>query len=329
MTHPAFNGILGQERVLNVLSDAMANGRIASAYLFEGPSGVGKELTAMRLASQAVAGGHPDIEYRIANSNHPDVRVFRPREEGNRNIQVEYLREEILPVAQYAPFEASRSFLIFPEADVSFPQKHPEAANAILKPLEEPRPGVTFILIAERPDRLLPTIRSRCQRLRFSRLPNSVVDSILEATGAPAQARSITTHLAQGSADKALALAQDGLAEELFRTAKEIDQAVDARRPGDIVNLADDLAKSDRYASLLQTLHAYYRDVAAAGLGVAESSWGFRHEADHLRERAARLPPARAAARAELLQATLRILESNANPTLCMDQLLFRLRDAR
>jgi len=283
----------------------------------------------MRLASQAVSDGHPDIEYRIANANHPDVRVFRPRDEGNRNIQVEYLREEILPVAQYAPFEAPRSFLVFPEADVSFPQKHPEAANAILKPLEEPRPGVSFILIAERPDRLLPTIRSRCQRLRFSRLTNAIVDGILENAGASPDSRAITTHLAQGSADRALALAEDGLAEELFQTAKRIDQTVDARKPGDVVNLADELAKSDRHELLLETLHAYYRDIAAAGLDTPESTWGFRHEAEHLRERAQRLSPSRAAGRAALLRESLRLLETNANPTLAMDELLFRLREAR
>src|SRR5690554_6974860 len=130
----------------------------------------------MALASHAVARGDEGLLERIRRGNHPDVRVFRPRDEGARNLPVEVIREQVLPVAQFAPFEASGAFLIFPEADVSFPEAHPEAANAFLKTLEEPPKGVHFILLAERPDRLLQTTRSRCQRVRFAPLAPDLLE---------------------------------------------------------------------------------------------------------------------------------------------------------
>ena len=325
----AFADIHGQDVVLRALQDAVGRDRLASAYLFDGPSGIGKTLVASRLATLCVAGSDPDSAHRIASGNHPDVRIFRPRDEGHRNIQVEFLREEVLPVCMHAPFEAERAFLIFPEADISFPSHHPEAANAILKTLEEPRPGVTFILTAERPDRLLPTIRSRCQRIRFARLSDDIIDSILQEHGVPAETRRVSVQLADGSADRALALAEDGLSQELFELAMRTDGVVDARKPGVIINLADELGKSDRLALLLETLYAFYRDVAAAGVGLEEERWGFRHEADTIRQRAQTLSPGRASGRAALLRENIEILEGNANPTLLMDALLFKLRQAR
>ena len=104
---------------------------------------------------------------------------------------------------------------------------------------------------------------------------------------------------------------------------------MDARQPGNQVDLADELGKSEQRGLLLETLHAFYRDVAAAGVGIEEQGWGFRHEAATIRKRAESLSPARAAARAAVLRDNMLILESNANPTLAMNALLFELRDAR
>ena len=181
----ALDSVRAQDGAVRALQRARQHGRVASAYLFDGPSGVGKERAAVAFATDVVSGGNPHIVDRIEAEAHPDVRVFGPRDEGKRNIQVEVLRNEILPLAQFAPFEASSTFFIFPEADVSFPAFQAEAANALLKTLEEPRPNVHFILTSERPDSLLPTIRSRCQRIRFARLPDAVLRDILQSEGVP------------------------------------------------------------------------------------------------------------------------------------------------
>ena len=135
--HGYFAGIHAQPHALSVLTSALDHGRVASSYLFEGPAGVGKQLAALALAKSQLTrlGAGPATMERVASGNHPDVRVFEPRDEGKGNVQVAYLREEILPLAQYAPFEAQATFFIFPRADVSFPETHSGAANALLKTL--------------------------------------------------------------------------------------------------------------------------------------------------------------------------------------------------
>ena len=164
----SFAGIAAQEQALAILRHALDHDRVAHAYLFEGPSGVGKERAARALATALLcrtarsgAACSCSTCQRIAAGNHPDLRVFRPRDEGDRNLQVEYLRSEILPLTKFAPFEGRAAFFIFPEADLSFPEQHAEAANAMLKTLEEPPATTLIVLVTSQPYALLETIRSR------------------------------------------------------------------------------------------------------------------------------------------------------------------------
>jgi DNA polymerase-3 subunit delta' len=319
----AFASIRAQDAAVAVLERAVKNDRVASSYLFEGPSGVGKRLAALALA-KTVIGASGDVARRIDDGAYPDVRIFLPREEGKRNIQVEQLREEILPFAQYAPFEARAAFVIFPEADVSFPETPPESTNALLKTLEEPRPSVHFILLSERPDRLLPTIRSRCQRVRFGRLPNAIIDDILRARGIEDRGPAIA--LADGRADRAIALAQ-GAAAELFARALALDEACATGGPGAIVRAAEETARSDTpIATVLDALIVFYRDVAAAALGLPDEALAFRHEAATVRARAERIGAARAADRVEAIQEAQLAIERNANTEVVLDALLYEAR---
>ena len=262
---------------------------------------------------------------RIHAGSHPDVRVFRPRDEGRRNIPVDQLRQQILPVAQFAPFEASAAFLIFPEADVSFPEHPPESANAILKTLEEPRPGVHFLLLSERPDRLLPTIRSRCQRVRFSRLPPSC-SSASSRIGASSRAPGGPPSRSPTGAPTARALAEGG-ADELLEAALELDEVCTSGGPGALVRASEALVRGDtELPVVLDAWMLFSRDLAAAALGLPDEKLAFRHRADAVRERAARISPARAARRADLVRDALVALERNGNPQVVVDSLLYSAR---
>lgn len=322
----SFDGVLAQDLVLRTLRHAVASERVASAYLFEGPSGVGKERVALALAKTVIGGDHGR---RIDEGKHPDVRIFHPREEGHRNIKVEMLREEILPYAEFAPFEAKAAFLIFPEADVSFPENHPGSANALLKTLEEPKPGVTFILLAERPDRLLPTIRSRCQSVRFARLPMKVLEGLLVDSGvAPDLARSAAA-LSGGRADRAFQLCEDDAASELLDFAMRIDAATQGSRPGALLDVAEELVKRKNVELALEGLSLFYRDLARIDLGFADDALAFRSEATQMRERALRTNASQASGRAGLLREASDALESNGNRQVVLDSLMFRLRQVR
>ena len=325
----ALDSVRAQDGAVRALQRARKHGRVASAYLFDGPSGVGKERAALAFATDVVSGGNPHIVDRIEAEAHPDVRVFGPRDEGKRNIQVEVLRKEILPLAQFAPFEASSTFFIFPEADVSFPSFQPEAANALLKTLEEPRPNVHFILTSERPDSLLPTIRSRCQRIRFARLPVPVLRDILQSEGVPEESIAPAIALSAGRADVALALGKDGTVDALTDLMISVDDAVRGSGPGVLVEMSEHLARRDDLELALLTLQSYYRDVAVASLGLPAEELGFSTRAQELQERLSSVSPSAAAARVSLIHECVRSMQQNANKQVALDSLLFGLRNMR
>lgn len=325
----ALRSVRAQDGAVRALLRAREHGRVASAYVFDGPSGVGKERTALAFATDVVAAGDAHIAERIESGSHPDVRVFRPRDEGKRNIQVEVLRTEILPLAQFAPFEAASTFFIFPEADVSFPVFQPEAANALLKTLEEPRPNVHFILTSERPDSLLPTIRSRCQRVRFGRLPNAVLRDILRSEGVPEDSIAPAIALGAGRADLALALASDGAVDALTDLVMSVDDAVRGSGPGALVELAEQLARRDDLELALLTLQTFYRDLAVTSLGLPAEDLGFSARGQELQERAASTSSSAAAARVSLIHDCVRSMQRNANRQVALDSLLFGLRNLR
>jgi DNA polymerase-3 subunit delta' len=331
----SFDHVIAQPAAVRTLRRALEEERLASAYLFEGPSGVGKELAAVALGQAMLCPRSPnrgcgecDVCRRVAAETHPDVRLFRPREEGHRNIQVEYLRSEILPITQFAPFEGRAALMIFPDADVSFPDTHQEAANAILKTLEEPRARVHFALLAERPDRLLPTILSRCQRIRFGRLPRPVIERVLAEQSVPEARRSAAVALADGRADRALRIAQGDGESSILDFAIAIDRATQRRRPGTMMELAEKLARNDDPALTLETLAVFYRDVALAGLGAPSDTFAFQAQIDEVRARATSLGPAEAARRVDRIRATLALFETNAQRELSLDALLLSLAAA-
>jgi DNA polymerase-3 subunit delta' len=268
--------------------------------------------------------GACEICRRVVEGQHPDARLFTPRDEGNRNLQVEYLRSEILPLAKFAPFEGPAAFLIFAEADVCFPVQHPEAANALLKTLEEPRTNVHFVLLSERPERLLPTIRSRCQRVRFAPLPAAVLERILERRGIAPEARRPALALAAGRADRAIELCEADRAQHLLDLALQVDQAFDKADSGELLELAEQLAGSDDRKLVLDALAMFYRDVAACSLGLSDAGFAFADRAQQIAARAQSLSAAAAAARVATIETLGEDLEQrNANPEVAFDGLLF------
>ncbi len=322
MTASLRAGIIGQEEALSVLERALTQNRWPGTYLFVGPSGVGKERIALQLAISSIGEA---AEKRIRAGNHPDVRIFRPRDDGRRNLKVQTVREEILPHAISAPFEAQRSFIILPEVDVSLPLSAPAAANALLKTLEEPRAGVTFILLSERPERLLPTIRSRSQLVRFERLNDVELRELLEREGiAEGPERDAAIALSRGRADRAIGLATDGLGESLFALAKEVDAAAAGNRPRKLLDAADTLANHEHGELALECLQTYFRDLTVLAAGGDSSMTRF--QAPSMVARAQSEPAAAFAARGAMIEDTRRELEANAQPLLAMERLVFRLR---
>ncbi len=168
--------IRGQPRVVELLRRAIAQDRVPHAYLFCGPKGCGKHTTGIALAAALNCQSRPgegcgtcDACEKIFGGRHPDVRTLE-RQGAARIIPIETIRTEVVPVLAMPPHEGkARLFLIEETAALQ-----PASANALLKTLEEPPPRTHFVLGTTAPDQLLPTIRSRCQRVAFAALSPAV-----------------------------------------------------------------------------------------------------------------------------------------------------------
>src|SRR5918911_1036671 len=154
-----FEGVLGNETALRILVRALESGEVSQAYLFYGPPGVGKRMVALRFGAALVAGGDAGAEDRALRGLHPDLAEIIPQGAFTSIAQV----REIVRLATSRPFEGARRVFIL-QADTL----NVQAANALLKTLEEPEGGAVFVLLAAEREGVLPTILSRAQAVRFN-----------------------------------------------------------------------------------------------------------------------------------------------------------------
>ncbi|HOK09937.1 MAG TPA: DNA polymerase III subunit delta' [Candidatus Hydrogenedens sp.] len=178
-----FGKIQDQDTAIRILINSIKENRISHAYLFWGPDGVGKKFTAKSFAQTVLCQnienpgcGTCSICTRIGKDVHPDVSIIKPMGK-TRLISVETI-EDVNKTTQFQPYEGKRRFIIFDDAErIGIP-----AQNHFLKTLEEPVSETTFILISSNPGMILPTIRSRCQPIRFQRLRSETITTILNNT---------------------------------------------------------------------------------------------------------------------------------------------------
>jgi DNA polymerase-3 subunit delta' len=192
-----FADLIGQPRAVALLEASLARRRLAPAYLFAGPDGVGRRLAALRFLEGVLrlppqAADPVGLRRRLAQGNHPDllwveptyqhqgrlVPVSQAEAEGvNRRNPPQLRLEQVREVSRFLarrPVEASHGLVVIEAAEAMAEA----AANALLKTLEEPGHGI-LLLISAAPDRLLATIRSRCQQVPFVRLPPPLVEAVL------------------------------------------------------------------------------------------------------------------------------------------------------
>jgi DNA polymerase III delta' subunit len=233
--------IVGQVAAVRTISGAIAGGRVTHAFLFVGPGGVGKRTTALAFA-QAMncpqpAGGDAcgvcPVCSRIARGIDIDVRVFSP-------ARMEYRKDEAIEIrkdAYVTPNSGRRKFLILDTAD----RMNDEAANLLLKTIEEPPEFTVFILLAENTHRILPTIRSRTLAVSFRPLS---VEEVLKITGdriSPADARYLYP-VAKGNIGTILRLSEDRQLKELFEDIEaELNERLLKSVPASPTRIAEEL----------------------------------------------------------------------------------------
>jgi DNA polymerase III subunit delta' len=186
-----------------VLGAALSAGP-SHAYLFQGPAGSGKRDAARAFAAALLAEGAGDPDnaaQRARNGVHPDLTWVAPS--GAHEMLRSDVSEAVVAAATHTPFESARRLFVLERVDTM----NDEAANTLLKTLEEPPSYVVLILLSDRPDQVLPTIASRCQPVRFDAVAPSQLAAALEADGVAGPTARACASLALGDGERARFLA--------------------------------------------------------------------------------------------------------------------------
>lgn len=204
-----------------VLGPALTLGEPSHAYLFHGPGGSGKRDAARAVAAELLAADSLDpagARARVISGAHPDLTWVSPS--GAHEILVSDIDEPVIAAASKTPFESSRRVFVIERAD----ELGDEAANRMLKTLEEPASFVHLILLTSRVAEVLPTIRSRCQLVRFDAPSVEDVSKEIEAEGEAPETAKACALLSLGDGERARELAgPDGAA--LRRAAEQFARA--------------------------------------------------------------------------------------------------------
>jgi len=322
----SFEEIRGQRRAIRMLQNEVAAGSISGAYLFIGPDGVGKNLTALNFAKvlNCKEGKIDSCDRcpscrKIDRLSHPDLRIIEPKEDSIKIEQIRTLKRE----AACSLYEGKKKVWIIRGAD-KFTQ---EAANSLLKILEEPPPQVVIILISQTQEKLLPTILSRCETIPFSPLSSSEIRQILKKYLPPTSPRAhLVEKLARGRVGEAILLLGDedilNLREKVLSSLEEnLDLEQISHLAGSWKNFP-----SHQLERILDMILFWFRDLLILKYGGGERI--INHDRmDRLRRQRNRYSSSGLSKAIETVEATKRHLTYNVNAALALEDMWLRLRE--
>lgn len=342
-----FEGVIGHAKVIDLLQRELR--RPSQVYLFVGPGSIGKATVARRFAAALLCDPEDAGCWRRAlAANHPDLLLVEP--DGRTSLTVDQARSTVARAA-LAPVEAERKVFLFEEAGLM----NDEAANALLKTLEEPTPSTVFILVTDSEDDLPATVASRSRTVFFGRVSDAEVIAALVARGVDAEHAAHASRTSGGRPGLALMLATrpevaafraawlsiprrlQAAPGEAFRLAESVvaacepllatldeRQETEARAAGDEGTVRMLKERHDRerrravsalHVTGLEILASWYRDAAAAQFGAPARN----HDvpgADLVS-----VTPAAAVAHAERVLHTTESLRANQRPDLALASL--------
>lgn len=299
-----FNEIKGQEQAISGLINSLSQNRVAHAYLFIGPKGVGKKKTALAFARAL---------------NALDVKFLSPQGGSLRIDQLRELQREIY----LRPYQGEKKLYIIEDAE----KMTEEAANSLLKMLEEPPIYATMVLLTPYPYSMLATIRSRCQPVFFQALREELLEEILAShLDQDPQKIRLIARLAQGSLEKAFNIVQDDLLDKRMLLWNLIQELSLGKREN-FIKEAEVLDKEGRektqdYLDLLSTC---YRDVLIWQKAQRAEYLINLDRLEEIKSSASLVSSSEIMEAVKLIQETKKMVKQNVNSRLALEVLFLKL----
>ena len=323
--------LAGHSRAITLLQQSLRNGQLSHAYLFVGPAHVGKFTLALNLA-QAVNCAHQEPPCqecpscrRIAASKHPDFRVIDLLPEKAKSISIDQIRN-MQTETHLPPYEGKYKVFVIDGAHLL---SH-EAANSILKILEEPPPNILIILLTTSESALLPTIASRCQRVELRPLSLGLVRDILAKDHQITQGKAdLLARLSGGCLGWAILAIQNGSLlsdrDERLADIARVCGAASRDRLAYAADLAGMFGKGrDKVADILSAWQQWWRDLLL--IKCDNTRWIINIDQEPvLSKQAETLTAEGISAFMREIRATTVKLEQNANPRLALEVLMLKM----
>lgn len=319
-------GMIGHEWAVQLLKGHLMRGEPRHAYLFSGPSGVGRRTLALRFA-QAInaenppAAGDFDPQTRTSqqfeNMQHPDLSLIE-RQEGDRDIKIDALRQLQRNII-LAPYMAKYRIALL----LNFEEANPYAANAILKTLEEPPPRVVMLLTAVNAEALLPTLSSRCEVIKLRRVPLQTLEAgLMNQYNVEDKKARLLAHISNGCPGYAIRLNREkNLMEQRVQWLDEQQQLLLDHRIKRFNYARKVVKEKEVFIQQLQVWLSYWRDVLLHAMK-ATSPLTNQDRLQEITEVSEKVGAKSAEEMVKRLEGTIHILRTNVNLRLAAEVLL-------
>lgn len=323
----SFNNIYGHEKQIGIIRKSLAQGRISHAYLFSGLAAVGKKTLASELAKALNCEKSDQIQdaceacpscLKANHSNHPDIHLVAAE---GQFIRINAIRE-IQEQMKFKPLEGKRRVIIINDAE----KMNDQAANALLKTLEEPSESNILILVSARPYVLPATIISRCRQMRFDPLSNATVARFLvERLAMEKQKAQLLSLLSGGSPGRAIELNKENAEdyrEEIFQALAMVNK----KDPLSLVIFASFLAQDKKEIRQgLDVLNSCFRDALVFKETAKKEMLINQDKSRFIADLAQRLSGNQILQNIAFVERSREAIEQNVNKSLTLETMAFKL----